>query len=148
VRCSGLALQYVDGPLQDDLEVVTAAVQQDGTALQFASQRLRKDQRVLQLAVKQNGNSLRFGEPPADHAVPVLRAATEHVESRCRQPVSFHLDLKSRPGHQQEELQQAAAAAGKGARKGDAPGRNGVSQQQKQQNPQRQTVRQQRIRLH
>ena len=46
--------------LQNDKEVVLAAVQQNGLALEFASDKLKADRKVVLAAVQQNGNALKL----------------------------------------------------------------------------------------
>ena len=56
-RCAGpgAALQFATEALQDDWEVVFAAVQQDGAALTFASKALRGNRSIVLAAVTQYG---------------------------------------------------------------------------------------------
>ena len=60
VRNYGYALRYASGRLSDKREVVLAAVAQSGPALQFASGRLRDEREVVLAAVAQDGTALEF----------------------------------------------------------------------------------------
>ena len=57
VRQNGLALQFASASLQDDKEVVLAAVRQNGFALNSASSKLRQDQEVVLAALQQNNEA-------------------------------------------------------------------------------------------
>lgn len=46
--------------LQNDVDVVCAAIAQNGNALKFASQEIQQNKKVVLQAVEQNGNSLKF----------------------------------------------------------------------------------------
>ena len=98
VQQNGLALAHAGDALKDDEDVVRAAVQNNGLAVQFASARLRASPHILMVAVRSNGRGWKRGLPPARDDPAVQRAAALQVETTVRKPVSFSLDLKSKPG--------------------------------------------------
>jgi hypothetical protein len=57
-RC--LALKYAALELQDDQEVVHAAVKQASRAIQYASDRVKHNKEIVQVAVQANFTSLQF----------------------------------------------------------------------------------------
>tara|TARA_Y100000591_G_scaffold304432_1_gene301091 strand:+ start:832 stop:1713 length:882 start_codon:yes stop_codon:yes gene_type:complete len=87
--------------LQNDREVVLAAVRQDGKMLEWASDELRKDFDVVLAAVKQNGEALQFalGELRSNRSV-VLAAVKEYGEA---------LEWASEPLKADREVVRAAA---------------------------------------
>mmetsp|Transcript_58165 Transcript_58165/g.138458 ORF Transcript_58165/g.138458 Transcript_58165/m.138458 type:complete len:188 (+) Transcript_58165:75-638(+) len=54
------ALAFASSEIQDDADVVLAAVKQDGRALQFASTRLRSDRGIVTAAIEQDWRALEF----------------------------------------------------------------------------------------
>ncbi|MDR1323448.1 MAG: DUF4116 domain-containing protein [Candidatus Margulisbacteria bacterium] len=55
-------LYYASPELQNDREIVLAAVKQDGFALEYASPALQKDKEIILAAVKSSGAVLKFAE--------------------------------------------------------------------------------------
>ena len=62
MRVEGERLRHAAAELQDDREVVLAAVAGDGLALRHASQRLRRDKGLALEAVRHTGEALQFCE--------------------------------------------------------------------------------------
>ena len=56
----GWALEYASEKLQNDKEIVLAAVKQSGYALKYAANEFKNDKNVVLAAVKQNGDALEF----------------------------------------------------------------------------------------
>ena len=59
-RHGGHTLAHFPEDLQDDKEVVLAAVKENGFALRFASDRLKDDEDIVRAAVRRNRRALRF----------------------------------------------------------------------------------------
>eukprot|EP00930_Biecheleria_cincta_P070045 TRINITY_DN57715_c0_g1_i1.p1 TRINITY_DN57715_c0_g1~~TRINITY_DN57715_c0_g1_i1.p1 ORF type:complete len:281 (-),score=46.92 TRINITY_DN57715_c0_g1_i1:1-843(-) len=86
---NGLALQFAKGALLGDRELVSAAVEQNGFALQFASDRLREDRDLVLSIVQKDGLALETAHPD-------LRADREIVVAACRQnKLALHMAAKS-----------------------------------------------------
>ena len=58
MKKTGIALEYASEELQQDREIVLAAVKEDGWALQYASEELQRDPDIVVAAVKHNGWTL------------------------------------------------------------------------------------------
>ena len=76
VRSSGLALQKHPA-MQDDVDVVRAAVLQNGYALRYAGPGMKGYKPIVLLAVKQNGLALEYAHPALQNDRPVVIAAVE-----------------------------------------------------------------------
>ena len=60
VNQDGYALTFASDHLKNDKEVVLTAVQKDGTALSFASDHLKNDKEVVLEAVQQQGSAINY----------------------------------------------------------------------------------------
>lgn len=69
------ALKYASTTLQNDRQVVGAAVQQNGYALQHASGALKDDGDVVRAAVQQNGRALAFASAALQNDSKIVSAA-------------------------------------------------------------------------
>lgn len=92
LECDPHALRRAPGCIQDDDQVVLAAIRQDALALQHASPRLRGDRGVVLAALRRDGEALKYAsdELKADKAIVMaaveksgnaLHAAAEHLRA-------------------------------------------------------------------
>jgi|GEM_PF-3909481 len=82
-------LQFVDPVLQDDPDVVLAAVRNSGTALKYASLRLRDDPCIVRAAVEQDGMALQYAGPKsrADRDIVLIAVKEDYGAFKYADPL-------------------------------------------------------------
>lgn len=84
VRQDGDLLRFAGGSLQDNAEIVKAAVQADaGVALRYASPRLQGDKSIVTLSVTNWGSSLEFASDKLKNDSEVCKAALSSGHGRA-----------------------------------------------------------------
>ncbi|CAK9115393.1 unnamed protein product [Durusdinium trenchii] len=74
---NGLALQFASKELQNDKEVMLAAVQQKGLALAFASEELQSDKDIVLAAARQDCNAVLFASEELQNDKDVVLTAVQ-----------------------------------------------------------------------
>jgi hypothetical protein len=78
INGNGLMLEFVKDELNDDIDVVMAAVNSYGVALQYASDRLKDDETIVMAAIQQSVMALKYASPMLKQQKHIVMFAIAH----------------------------------------------------------------------